>query len=62
MQLEYNQFKTVSEQSIRFGDEKNAQMLPEDDFAPEFLRGAPGIKDEKPADGAEQARGEGDAQ
>ncbi|MEP7120703.1 MAG: NADH-quinone oxidoreductase subunit M [Byssovorax sp.] len=63
VQLEYNQFKTVSEQSIRFGDEKNAQMLPEDDFSPAFLRGAPGFKeDEKPADGAEQARGEGDAQ
>ena len=63
VQLEYNQFKTVSEQSIRFGDEKNAQMLPEDDFAPEFLRGAPGFKEEeKPADGDSQARGEGEAQ
>jgi NADH-quinone oxidoreductase subunit M len=60
--LEYNQFKTVSEQAIRFSDENNAQMLPADDFAPEFLRGAPGIKEEQPAEGDEQARGEGEDQ
>jgi len=62
VKLEYNQFKTVSDQAIRFSDENNAQMLPADDFAPEFLRGAPGIKEEQPTDGDEQARGEGAAQ
>ena len=55
VQLEYNQFKTVSAQSILYGDEKNAQLLPDDTFAPEFLKGAPGITEEKPADGDEQA-------
>lgn len=62
VQLEYNQFKTVSEQAIRFSDENNAQMLPADDFAPEFLRGAPGLKEEEPAHGDEHAHGEGEAQ
>jgi NADH-quinone oxidoreductase subunit M len=62
VQLEYSQFKTVSAQSILYGDEKNAQLLPDDTFSPEFLKGAPGIKEEKPADGDEQARGEGEAQ
>ena len=62
VQLEYNQFKTVSAQAILYGDDKNAQLLPDDTFSPEFLKGAPGIKEEKPADGDEQARGEGDAQ
>jgi NADH-quinone oxidoreductase subunit M len=63
VQLEYNQFKTVSGQAILYGDEKNAQLLPEDTFAPEFLKGAPGNKaEEKPEGANEQARGEGEAQ
>ncbi len=63
VQLEYNQFKTVSGQAILYADEKNAQLLPEDTFAPEFLKGAPGNKaEEKPEGANEQARGEGEAQ
>jgi NADH-quinone oxidoreductase subunit M len=62
VQLEYKQFKTVSGQAILYADEKNAQLLPEDTFAPEFLKGAPGKAEEKPADANEQARGEGEAQ
>ena len=49
--LAYNQFKVVSDQSILYGDDKIAKMLPADTFNPAFLKGAPTLKSEqKPAE------------
>ena len=52
--LTYNQFKTVSGQAILYADEKAAKLLPVDTFSPEFMKGAPVIKDEDAA-GAKEA-------
>ncbi|MBK9263880.1 MAG: NADH-quinone oxidoreductase subunit M [Polyangiaceae bacterium] len=41
VQLHHNQFKTVSGQAILFADERDAKLLPEDTFAPAFMKGAP---------------------
>ncbi len=39
--LAYNQFKSVSDQAILFGDERSAKILGADVFNPAFLKGAP---------------------
>ena len=43
VQLAYNQFKAVSGQAIRFGDDRDAKLLGTDDFNPAFLQGAPDV-------------------
>ena len=53
IQLSYDQFKTVSGQSILFSDDRDAKLLPADSFAPAFLKGAPEVK------GDEEKEGEG---
>jgi NADH-quinone oxidoreductase subunit M len=55
VQLAYNQFKAVSGQAIRFGDDHDAKLLGTDDFNPAFLQGAPDVtlKEDQP-----QAAGE----
>jgi NADH-quinone oxidoreductase subunit M len=39
--LAYNQFKTVSGQTVLYSDEKDAKLLPADVFSPAFMQGAP---------------------
>ncbi|HZF54106.1 MAG TPA: NADH-quinone oxidoreductase subunit M [Polyangiaceae bacterium] len=42
--LQYNQFKTVSGQAILYADEHGARLLPADSFTAAFLQGAPKTK------------------
>jgi NADH-quinone oxidoreductase subunit M len=53
IQLTYEQFKTVSGQSIVFADEREAKLLPEDTFSAAFLKGAPATSPPKPDSGGE---------
>ncbi|MFO0761656.1 MAG: proton-conducting transporter membrane subunit, partial [Byssovorax sp.] len=41
VQLSYSQFKTISGQAVLFSHDKDADLVPEDDFSSEFLKGAP---------------------
>jgi NADH-quinone oxidoreductase subunit M len=61
VQLAHNQFKAVSDQAIRYGDERGAQLLGTEDFNPAFLKGAPQVKPKEEAKHAEQAMNEGAA-
>src|SRR5262249_54412647 len=59
--LLYNQFKAVSGQVVNFGDDRDAKMLPDDMFAPAFLKGQPLFEDTKKEEapsGAPQAKNE----
>ncbi|UQA56028.1 complex I subunit 4 family protein [Polyangium aurulentum] len=53
VQLTYNQFKVVSGQAILFADDRDAKLLPEDTFAPAFLKGAPRKAEEPAAEGSQ---------
>jgi NADH-quinone oxidoreductase subunit M len=55
IQLSYNQFKTISGQAVLFSHEHDADLVPADDFSPEFLKGAPSTDREKKEDADEKA-------
>ena len=60
--LQYNQFKTVSGQAILYADDYGARLLPADSFSPAFLQGAPKTKKDEeesapPAQPAEASLG-----
>ena len=57
VQLTYNQFKVVSGQAILFADDRDAKLLPEDTFAPAFLKGAPRKAEEPAAEGSQAQNG-----
>jgi NADH-quinone oxidoreductase subunit M len=41
VKLAYDQFKTVSGQTVLYSDDRDAKMLPADILSPAFLKGAP---------------------
>jgi NADH-quinone oxidoreductase subunit M len=63
VQLSYEQFKTVSGQTVLFSDERDAKLLPPGTFSRPFLKGAPGTSppSDDPGAGAGVV-GEGDDQ
>ena len=56
--LAYNQFKFVSGQAVQFSDDKDAQILPTEDFDPAFLKGSPDTPKDKEPGAEEKPSGE----